>query len=93
MKIYLCRGSDCSKTKLPRKQLEAHVAGATITKVRCQKICKAPVVGVDRGDGPVWFRKVGHRTLEDIGQFVAAGTLSARLKGHEAKKRAGKLRD
>ena len=93
MVVYLCRGSDCRKDKLPRKLLEARLPGLEVVTVGCQKVCKSPVVGVDRGGGPRWFRKVkGDKTLEALQRYVETGKPPEPLAEREAKKRAGRLR-
>jgi hypothetical protein len=91
--VYLCRGSDCRDDKLSRKRLEAHAAGIKVVKVGCQKICKAPVVGVDVGSGPRWFRRMkSTETLESLRRYLESKKLPDDLASRESKKRAGRLR-
>lgn len=93
MVVYLCRGSDCEKRKLTRRTLESHCPGAEIVKVGCQKVCKSPVVGVDLGHGPRWFRKMNDaKALDALQRYIETGKLESRLEAKEFKKRAGRLR-
>ena len=91
--MYLCRGSDCRKDKLRHSVLEAYVGKLPIVRVPCQKICKAPIVGVDLGDGPRWFMKMNSsKALSALKAFIASGVLESSLKKRESRKRKGHLR-
>ena len=91
--VYLCRGSDCKEDKLARKVVETYAGSLPVVTVRCQKVCKAPVVGVDLGDGPRWFRRMhSSKALAALKDYIGSGKAPAALKEREAKKRAGRLR-
>ena len=91
--VYLCRGSDCCKKKLKRSVLEQFVDPKLIVRVRCQKVCKAPVVGVDLGEGPMWFRSMDSSSaLVALKALVKTGKLDPVLAKRESTKRRGRLR-
>jgi (2Fe-2S) ferredoxin len=93
LKAYLCRGADCRKhsdTDKLSKLLDEE--GVSWSRVRCQKICKAPVVGVEADGSVEWYARVrgkeGRRRLRKLLQ----GTKAKALKGNRVQKRSGKLR-
>jgi (2Fe-2S) ferredoxin len=91
--VYVCRGRDCRKHSGTRKLTELlDAAGVRWTPVRCQKICKAPVVGV-KSDGPVvWYAKVrGREARVKLARLIESGK-AKKMKAHRVKKRSGKLR-
>jgi len=93
LKAYLCRGSDCRKHSDSEKLGELlDEEGVSWSRVRCQKVCKAPVVGVETDGTVEWFAKVrgkeGRRRLRKLLQ----GKKAKGLKGNRVQKRSGKLR-
>jgi hypothetical protein len=61
--------------------------------VRCQKICKGPVVGVEHPKGLLWFKRLDtKRAVSAFGRFVRDGRMSKPLKKHHSRKRDGKMR-
>ena len=93
LKAYLCRGKDCKKHSDTRKIGDLlDDEEVTWSRVRCQKICKAPVVGIETDGAVEWYAKVrgkeGRRRLLKLIQ----GKKGKSLKGNRVKKRAGKLR-
>lgn len=92
--FYVCHGSDCRKKKKEWKALNESLGEqGTVCPVRCQKICKGPVVGVEVSGRLEWFSKLKKKTLHS--QFIALtqrGAVTTRLKTHLCKKRRGKLR-
>ncbi len=92
--VYLCRGSDCRKQKLKRGVLLAFTGDCPVVTVDCQKVCKAPVVGVDFGAGPRWFKKMdSEAALSALSVYLRTGQLPAPLAEREKTKRAGRLRE
>ncbi len=90
--VYVCRGPDCRKHTGTRKIIEMlDSAGVGWTPVRCQKICKAPVVGI-RFDAPVvWHARVrGRDARAKLARALEAGKLK-KLKSLRVKKRSGKI--
>ncbi|MBW2462482.1 MAG: (2Fe-2S) ferredoxin domain-containing protein [Deltaproteobacteria bacterium] len=92
--VYLCRGSGCKKRKAENKSLRQSVGGSLeIEEVRCQKICKGPVAGVEVGGTLRWFRKLDPRTdLVDLRRAIEDGCLPKKLAKKQVEKRTGKLR-
>ena len=92
--VYMCHGSDCRKKKKEWTALtESLSEQGTVCAVRCQKICKGPVVGIEVNGRLEWFTKLKKKTLHR--QFLAltqSGTVPERLKTRLSKKRQGKLR-
>ncbi len=91
--VRVCRGKDCRKHAGTQKICDLlDRAAIPWRSVRCQKVCKAPVVGV-QGDGPVvWYSKIRGRTARQRLVELIAGGKPKQLKRLEAKKRRGKLR-
>lgn len=54
--VYVCR--KCKRHARVAKRLRAR-GGADVRMVACQKICKAPVVGVEMDGRTEWFARVG----------------------------------
>lgn len=91
--VYLCRGSDCRKQKLKRGTLLAFTGDCPVVTVDCQKVCKAPVVGVDLGAGPRWFMRMNaEAALVALAAYLRTGELPTQLAKREKAKRAGRLR-
>ena len=94
--VHVCVGSDCRKDRPgAHRKLRARLAAAAVpvTPVKCQKICKGPVVGV-RVDGTLhWVRKVaGSQLREDLVWLLDKGRWSKALRTRCVRKRLGKLR-
>lgn len=93
VKLYVCVGSHCRKKRLAPETLSALRDYGSLKLVRCQKICSAPVVGVDHGDGPRWFKRMRSEKLaKALLKFVSTERLKKRLRAQEHKGRAGRLR-
>lgn len=92
--IYLCRGSDCKKRKSANKRLRSGLEGThQIEEVRCQKICKGPVVGVKVEGTLHWFRKLDVKhDLVELQKTVARDRMTKGLASKQATKRTGKFR-
>ena len=90
---YLCAGKDCRKRAGEREKLQELLEGLGLRCeiVGCQKICKAPVVGLRRGGALTWYAKLrGKSARKALRRFLDDGT--GPLKKHRVKKREGKLR-
>jgi len=49
-------------------------------QIKCQDICKGPVVVVRKGKNKFWFKRVvGPDLLEDLRRFIEEGSMSAGL--------------
>ena len=91
--VYVCRGKDCRKHAGTRKICDLLDAeGVAWTAVRCQKVCKAPVVGVKQTGPVTWFRKVRDKDARKRLLKVLQQERPKALKSFRAKGRTGKLR-
>lgn len=92
--VYLCRGSGCKKRKAEEKRLRQGIGDTLeIKEVRCQKICKGAVAGVEIDGTMQWFRKLNPETdLVDLRKALRGGRVPKRLAEKQVKKRMGKLR-
>lgn len=93
--VLVCEGSSCRKEKRQRRALvEAVKDLAKVKDVGCQKICEAPVCGVEIDGELEWFEEVSSpRALEGLRALLEGGALSSALKKRRVKRRRGKLRD
>lgn len=90
---YLCEGKDCRKRDKDSDALREILeeAGLRCERVRCQKICKAPVVGLTIDGSVQWFAKVrGKSGRKAMRRFLRSG--DGPLRKLRNKKRSGKLR-
>lgn len=92
--VYICAGSSCRKRKgNAKKLLVALEPVASIRRVKCQKICKGPVVGVRRGPEIEWFRNCRDKgDGDDLARVAKGDKPSKALRKKIASKRSGKLR-
>ena len=52
----------------------------TAEQIKCQDICKGPVVMVRKGKNKFWFKRlVGPALLDDLRRFVEEGSMSSAL--------------
>lgn len=56
--VLICRGSRCRHAKRYEELAQALAPVADLTDVRCQKICKGPVAGVQVSGTLEWFRRL-----------------------------------
>ena len=92
--FFVCHGSDCRKR---RKEFNAVVESLAeegrVCPVKCQKICKGPVVGMNIEGRIEWFSKLRTKqSRQHLIAFIRQGELSKRLWDRVKKKRRGKLR-
>ncbi len=92
--VYVCRGADCRSRK--RKWgalLEVLDPVATVKEVPCQRICDAPVVGLEVDGCMEWFSEVETaKARAALVTLVTGGELKKPLRKRLNKKRQGKLR-
>lgn len=88
--VYLCRkckGSDAVAGYLRRE------TPATVTTVRCQKVCESPVAGLQVDGRMEWFERVDGpkalRALASLASGWAPDQLPKCLKKRRSKKRSG----
>ena len=93
--VLLCAGKSCRRALAESDRAERFVARLPVAvgRVRCQKVCKGPVVGV-RVDGEwLWFERMNSRkALEALAALVAEGRLAKPLARRRDRKRTGRLR-
>ncbi len=92
--VYVCRGSDCRKKRAKRAalidELELH---AEVCEVRCQKICRGPVFGLELDGELQWFSgNTGSKERKQAAQLVTNGKVARSLAKRRSKRRAGKMR-
>ena len=89
--IYLCKGSDCRKKSAALKEvLEKH---GEVRQVRCQKICKGPIFGLEVNGELEWFSKVsGKKMLRCADALLSEDVLGPALVKRRVRKRRGRLR-
>ncbi len=94
LRVYLCTGSDCGGGRSFREAVrDALPANVEFERVRCQKICKGQVLGVERDGNLRWFKKMDSKTaLVAFARYVEDGTIGKKLEKRRSKKRDGKLR-
>lgn len=93
--VYLCTGKDCRRSP-GHEELAGGLAGDLVVEVRCQKICKGPVAGLEVEGRIEWFRSLRKpKARRALGRLVAAGgdgPLPERLARRRVSKRSGLLR-
>ena len=94
IEIYICGGSRCRKHSAEIKDLHrALKRSASVKRVKCQKICKGPVVGLRVSGELQWFRKCKSQSdVVDLVDLVQGGRPSKKLREKRVDKRAKKLR-
>lgn len=93
--VLVCSGTDCRKALERNGRLEEALSAlpVSIERVRCQKVCKGPVVGVSVDGSWEWFRRMSSRkALRALEELVEEGTVTKALWRRRDRKRAGKRR-
>ena len=91
--VYFCTGSDCRKRKSGLALREALANKVEVCDVRCQKICKGPVVGLELDGRMEWFSKLKSKSMRK--RFVSLITdseLHPSLLSRRSRKRSGRFR-
>ena len=92
-KVYICVGKDCRKSDSSLHKLLGDLPVCRVEEVRCQKICKGPVIGAQVGGTLHWFKKLrGHVVRSALREALTSKRIPKVLRAHHIKKRAGKLR-
>ena len=92
--VFVCRGSSCRK-RVAYEAVRARLGEvADVSDVRCQRICRGPVVGVAIDGSLEWFERIrSEKTQKQMIEFIAGGgRLRPRLEKRRVEKRAGRLR-
>jgi hypothetical protein len=104
--LLVCEGHDCVKRGADALAERLGRVGIEATRVRCQKICDGPVIGVGGRAKPTWFERVDSAKAEcALIELVDGGGLDRRLdpqidrqldkvlRKRRVRAREGKLRD
>ena len=92
--VYLCRGGDCRDSKKARRKLADQLNGhVRLTEVKCQKICRGPVLGLDVDGRLEWFAELDTGKARDaVLHLLDRGELKKPLRKRQVGKKSGKLR-
>ena len=92
--VYLCRGGDCRDRKKARRKLVDQLDGhARLTEVKCQKICRGPVVGLEVDGALEWFAEVDTgKARAAVVHLLDRGELKKPLRKRHVGKKSGKQR-
>jgi (2Fe-2S) ferredoxin len=91
---YLCTGKSCSRRPGFAELRRQLTSVGEVRPVRCQSVCKGPVVGVEIAGRLEWFAKLRRpKAQKAIKRLVRdGGPVADRLQPLRVKKRAGQLR-
>ena len=94
MKLFVCTGKHCRKKKDGIEDVARAVdTSVELVRVRCQKICKGPVVGLKQNGSLEWFKDVdSSKTLSALKDAVRGQPLQKPLRNRHVPKRSGALR-
>ena len=91
--IYVCKGKGCRKSEYTRSLEGCLNDHGNVIQVKCQKICKGPVVGLEVNGAIEWFKKLRSQKAQDqLVELLLRGRLAGNLSERIAKKRRGKIR-
>ena len=87
--VRICRGRDCAKRPAMLERLKESLADyGPVGMVKCQDICKGPVVVVRQGKNRFWFKRVRSEDLvQDLCTFIEEGSMTTQLVGALVKKK------
>ncbi len=90
--LFVCRSKDCRKYRKELKKIiqitEKHCEPV---EVKCQGICKGPVVGFAINERWEWFKRMrGAKAHKALLKGLMKNKVVKELKGHHAKSRSGK---
>ena len=88
-RVRLCRGSDCRKRKKSFARLQAVIPQDAVgPDIKCQDVCKGPVVVVEVGRERYLFARMrGKRLRRDLLVLLQGGKPSKALKSALVKKK------
>ena len=92
--IYICRGSSCRKADLGKAELQKKLSSdVQLQAVKCQKICKAPVLGVEHDGELHWFKRMdSKKALAGLDELLQRGKMKKSLRKRLSNKRMGRMR-
>jgi (2Fe-2S) ferredoxin len=94
-KLRVCEGKSCKKKKAARFEiLETLADDVRVEKVRCQKICSGPVVGLKVSGTLEWFADMDSpKAVAALQALVRSGEMGKPLEKRRVPKRSGRLKD
>ncbi len=92
--VYVCRGGDCRDEKKARRKLVSTLNGhVRLRDVKCQKICRGPVVGTELDGTLEWFAEVDTGKARDaVIHLLEQGEVKKPLRKRHVKAKSGKQR-
>ena len=93
--VYVCTGSHCRKQRAKDGRLDEIVGQlpVDVTRVRCQKVCRGPVLGIEVANEIEWFERVrGKKALRALVHLLEEGKLREPLEKRRRSDRTGKRR-
>lgn len=94
--LYVCEGSKCRKALANDGRLLEVAADlpVRVVRVRCQKVCKSPVCGLDVDGELAWFARMDSgKALRALRELVLEGGRPGKpLRKRRADERDGRLR-
>jgi len=89
----MCTGKSCRKCEVDQSKALEALGDAPVKEVRCQKVCKGPVFGVEVDGQIEWFRRVdGNKSRVGLRLLAESGPLVKALAKRRVEKRRGQLR-
>lgn len=87
--LLICRGKDCKKHRKPLRRIADEVSEMCSTgTIKCQDICKGPVLVLDHGEHRYWFKKMkGKDIRHSFRVWLAGEPMSPRLESRLVKRR------
>jgi len=90
--LFVCRSKDCRKHRRDIVRIvEATASVCDPVDVKCQGICKGPVVGFKINKRFEWFKKLrGAKACKALVRSIERDSIVKDLKGFHVKRRSGK---
>ena len=88
-KLRICRGKDCRKHRKPLRKIASHVDDLCETgTIKCQDICKGPVLVLTHGEYRYWFKKMKGQPIRDgFREWLLGEPMSSQLEHRLVKRR------
>jgi hypothetical protein len=92
--VFVCHGSRCRRHEAHGALRDRLGAVADLAEVRCQRICRGPVVGAAVNGSLEWFERLRSQKVQrQLVDFVAgSGRMRRGLEKRRVAKRSGRLR-
>lgn len=94
MKVYVCTGKHCRKKIAESGEaLSALPKSARVVKVKCQKICRGPVFGLELDGRLEWFEQVATpKSVRGLTEAAGGRDVNKALGNRRVPRRRGQLR-